>query len=506
MDHSIFKKQEEFANSVSFYSTLSCCIGVGLSFLLLHSNKVVNTVLLICIIITLAARVLEKKTKWFSNKSKFVYLILFSFAPPAVFYIMELVGRFGTPSIAFSFAYIFVASLYYNSKIVLLYSGITLSVYVSAIFIFPKEFFTGPSKNLVGWIAFGIAFLISACISAIMSSRSKKMILDIENKKNESEKLTGLLNKSMNDAADSSENLYIAAKNLSGSITEANKASEQIMASIINIAEGASRQSDLTTESYNVVSDISDKLMNIAERISTVSMYAKDCSSMTSEGNQVIASAIKQIELISTYAAKLTNAISLLGENSAEIGQITAMIGSIAQRTNLLSLNASIEAARAGEAGRGFSVVASDIRALAEQSRNATVKINNLIAQVQNEIENTASITDESNRSVDEGIGIIRSAGEIFGKILSSVNEISEYSNSVSENVQIIYNNSRNVVLSIGETKQASGAISALSQEVAAASEQQNATLEEINSIAEELYRMSSKLKDSIKLSTPAVR
>lgn len=126
-----------------------------------------------------------------------------------------------------------------------------------------------------------------------------------------------------------------------------------------------------------------------------------------------------------------------------------------------------------------------------------------MINQVQSEIENTASITNESNHSVNEGIGIIKSAGEIFGKIHSSVNEISSYSDSVSENIQNINSNSREVVLSISDIKQASEEISKSSAGVAAASEQQNATLGEINTIIEKLYHMSSQLNDSIKLSSP---
>jgi methyl-accepting chemotaxis protein len=223
---------------------------------------------------------------------------------------------------------------------------------------------------------------------------------------------------------------------------------------------------------------------------------------MTSEGNQVITSAIDQIELINANSTKLTNAINTLGEKSAQIGQITAMISSIAEQTNLLSLNASIEAARAGEAGKGFSVVASEIRALAEQSKNAIVEINQVISQVQSEVENTFSITNESNSSVNEGIDIIRSAGEIFGKILAAVGEISSYSDSASENVQDIYNNSQSVVSSISKTKETSEAISRSSQEVATASEEQSATLEEINSVAENLYNMSYTLKNSVQMSS----
>lgn len=338
MNISVLKKQEKFANTISFYSTLSCSLCVGLCFLLLYNNNLVNTIFLICTLITVAARVLEKRIDRFSDVSRIIYMIVFSIAPPAVFYLLEIAGSFGLPSIAFSFSYIFIANMYYNFRIVWLYSGTTIFIYVIAILLFPNEFFTGPGKNLIGWISFGIAFIISVFVSTILSRRSRKMILDIDNKKNESEKLTELLNKSISDASVNSENLYNVAKNLSQAIDEFNKLSEKTMSSIINIAEGTSLQYDLTTKSYDVVSDMSNKLMKISERISTVSEYARGCSSMTSEGNLIISSAIEQTELINTNTIRLTNAINQLAEKSAEIGQITAMISSIVQQTNLLSL------------------------------------------------------------------------------------------------------------------------------------------------------------------------
>ncbi|QNU66102.1 hypothetical protein EHE19_014615 [Ruminiclostridium herbifermentans] len=329
------------------------------------------------------------------------------------------------------------------------------------------------------------------------------MIIDIENKKNESESLTNLLNKSITDIAESSETISKIAKNLNDGLTEANKATEHTMTSIINIAESTSSQRDLTTEAYNLVIDISDKIMEILERIKTVSSHSQDCLDFTNNGNNTIRSAISQIELINSNSSKLSNAMDILEKKSTEIGEITAIINSIAEKTNLLSLNASIEAARAGESGKGFSIIASEIRILAEQSKDSIININKIIEEVQNEVKNTTCITNESNNSVNEGIEIITKAGEIFGKILTSVNEISSYTNSVSKNVNDIYKNSHDVVLSISKTKKASESISKASQDVAAAAQQENATLEEISTIAETLYNMSAKLNNLVHLATP---
>ena len=414
MNPSILIKQDKFANTVSFYSALICSISVGICFFLLLKDMLITMVFLTCAFTAIIARLLEKKIINFYSISRFIYLLIFSFAPIAVFYMLESTGSFGLPSIAFSFTCLFVVNMYYNYKIVFLYSGSTMIFYISAILLFPNQFYEGAGKNLISWLSFGISFIISVFISYILSSRMRAMIIDIENKKNESESLTNLLNKSINDIAESSEIISKMAKNLNDGLTEANKATEHTMTSIINIAESTSSQRDLTTESYNVVIDISDKLMEISERIKTVSSHSQDCLNFTNSGNNTIHSAISQIELINSNSFKLSNAMSILEKKSTEIGEITAIINSIAEKTNLLSLNASIEAARAGDSGKGFSIIASEIRTLAEQSKDSIIKINKIIEEVQNEVKNTTFITNESNSSVSEGIVIVTTAGEIF--------------------------------------------------------------------------------------------
>lgn len=500
MSQSVLKNQEIFTNKVAFYSTLVSSVAVGLCMFLLTKTYTVSLMFLFFSVITVITKVLGVYNNKINDASKYIYLIVFAIAPPTIMYMLESLGKFGVTSITFSFAYLFVALMYYDSKIVISYSTTTLFIYILAIIFFHNEFYDDVTKNIASWIALAIAFLLCTFVSVLQSNRSRNLILNMERKEKESESLTVLLNKSINDASDSSKSIYKVAKELSTGISEANKTSEYAMTSIVNIVQSTSLQRDLTANSFEVINDISNKLMKISENIMTVSEYARDCSQMTNNGDKIITSAIQQIDIISNNSSKLTGAMKVLEDKSAEIGQITSMIDTIAAQTNLLSLNASIEAARAGEAGKGFAVVASEIRKLAEQSKNSITQINELIAEVQNEIRHTIAMTNESNHSVNEGMIIIQSAGEVFGEILTSVDKISSYSDSVSTSVQNIYDNSQAVVQSISKTKEASETIFAASEEVAATSRQENATLEEINAIAETLFEMSSQLRNSIVL------
>jgi len=177
MQKSIFKKQEEFANTISFYSALAGCIGVGAGFMLLLKKASGFTYLMLaCAVISIAGRIIEKKSERLGGISKYIYLVLFAIAPPAGYYMVETVGRSGLPGLAFSFVYIFVANMYYNYRIVVSYSAITLLVYASAFAVFPDQFYDAAAKgkNAIAWLTLGIAFLISVYISFILQNGREK--------------------------------------------------------------------------------------------------------------------------------------------------------------------------------------------------------------------------------------------------------------------------------------------------------------------------------------------
>lgn len=223
MYHSVLAKQENYANSVAFYSTLVSCLAVGLCMLLLTKSYVVAMIFLLFAIITIVTKVAHVYFSKIGNFSKYIYLFIFAIAPATIMYMLESLGLFGVTSIAFSFAYLFVAIMYYNWKIVGSYSAITFLVYIFAILVFPAEFYNGPGKNLVSWISFGVAFSICMFVSILQSKRSRRLILTMESKEKESEALTLLLNRSINEASSSSEGIYDVAKELSDGINEANK-------------------------------------------------------------------------------------------------------------------------------------------------------------------------------------------------------------------------------------------------------------------------------------------
>jgi len=173
-------------------------------------------------------------------------------------------------------------------------------------------------------------------------------------------------------------------------------------------------------------------------------------------------------------------------------------ISAIAGQTNLLALNAAIEAARAGEQGRGFAVVADEVRKLAEQSREATTQIATLISEIQHDTEKAVSAMNDGSREVKLGAEVVNMAGKGFNEIVFLVNEMSGQVQGIATAVQQIDSNSQQVVSSIRAVEKTSQTIAGEIQTVSSSTQQQSASIEEIASSSQSLARMAQDLQIAI--------
>ncbi|BCJ86548.1 hypothetical protein skT53_15330 [Effusibacillus dendaii] len=213
------------------------------------------------------------------------------------------------------------------------------------------------------------------------------------------------------------------------------------------------------------------------------------------EGNQAIRTAISQMNSIQNTVSGLAKVITGLGERSQEIGQIVEAITSIASQTNLLALNAAIEAARAGEHGRGFAVVADEVRKLAEQSSISAQQISELIATIQEETNKAVESMERGTKEVSEGITAVNLAGESFEQIGHSITDVSSQMQEVSAASKQMSTNSQQVIKSIDTISEITESTAAGAQNVSAASEEQLATMEEITASANALAQMAEELQ-----------
>lgn len=279
---------------------------------------------------------------------------------------------------------------------------------------------------------------------------------------------------------------------------ETSKASEEISATVTSISEGALEQSKLAHEGNNLVKDVAISLHSIADNTLNISDLANKSMEIINNGTRVLEYQRDKMFHSQKASQNVSEVISELSIKSSEIGQIIGFINGITGQTNLLALNASIEAARAGEAGRGFSVVANEVKKLAELSKESTQKINNLIIQVQKDIEKAVIEMNNTKISIDEQSSSLQSTENAFNDIKLSVSEVVNKINTVSHETQIVNNNILSVKNSINNIENLVTESASFTEEAASITEEQTASMVEISSSINELTELSKDLQNTL--------
>jgi len=292
-----------------------------------------------------------------------------------------------------------------------------------------------------------------------------------------------------------SEQVAASAEQLTASAGQTSKATEQIADTIQEVAVATDQGVESANESTQKAEDISNGSQQIAVNAQIVTAKAMDASAKAVEGGKSAKTAVEQMNSINHTVHGLSEVVHGLGVRSTEISQIVEVITSIAAQTNLLALNAAIEAARAGEHGRGFAVVADEVRKLAEQSASSAQQISQLITLIQDETDRAVQSMEMTTREVGAGIGVINVAGESFTQIESSVNEVTEQIQEVSAAVQQMAAHAQQMVQLMKVVSEVSENVASGTQEVTAATEEQLAAMEEITSSSISLSKMASELQ-----------
>jgi len=295
-----------------------------------------------------------------------------------------------------------------------------------------------------------------------------------------------------------SEQVAASAEQLTASAGQTSKATEQIADTIQEVAVATDQGVESANESSQKAEDISNGSQQIAVNAQIVTAKAMDASAKAVEGGKSVKTAVEQMNSINHTVHGLSEVVHGLGVRSTEISQIVEVITSIAAQTNLLALNAAIEAARAGEHGRGFAVVADEVRKLAEQSASSAQQISQLITLIQDETDRAVQSMEMTTKEVGAGIGVINVAGESFTQIESSVNEVTEQIQGVSAAVQQMAAHAQQMVQLMKVVSEVSENVASGTQEVTAATEEQLAAMEEITSSSNSLSKMASELQDVI--------
>jgi methyl-accepting chemotaxis protein len=289
-----------------------------------------------------------------------------------------------------------------------------------------------------------------------------------------------------------------SSEQLTANAEETSKATEQIADTIQEVAAGSDRQIVSVEESSSQIRELSSEVGRITHNTETVTVSSEKTSERAKEGEKSINMAIEQMSTINDTFSNLSSSVKTLGERSNEINKIIDVITDISSQTNLLALNAAIEAARAGEHGKGFAVVAEEVRKLAEQSTQSAQQISELIAGIQDETNKTINSMDHASNEVEQGIGIVHSAGQSFSEIQLSINEVGTEIEQIKSAVGKISSVTEQVVHSVTTISEVAEIAAAGTQSVSAATEEQLASMEEISASANALTKMADELQEAI--------
>lgn len=205
-------------------------------------------------------------------------------------------------------------------------------------------------------------------------------------------------------------------------MTESSRAIEQQR-------QGTDQVASAITEMTASIQEVADDVVRNASAAEAANHHARTGSSLSKE-------ALSAIEQLVARVKTIGDSITRLGESTESIGKATQLISDIADQTNLLALNAAIEAARAGEQGRGFAVVADEVRSLASRTREATVSIHDLINTFRDQVEETVTTTRDGEQVAETGLEQVRKAEQSLGEIATAISHISERFGSMSAAIE----------------------------------------------------------------------
>ncbi|WP_374726005.1 methyl-accepting chemotaxis protein [Pseudomonas hunanensis] len=208
-------------------------------------------------------------------------------------------------------------------------------------------------------------------------------------------------------------------------------ASQVVSASNASI-DNADQQSSRTSSVAAAINQLGAAAQEIAQNAALASQHSSDARNLAKDGQQVVGQTIDVMNQLSVRISDSCSNIQTLNAHTSNIGQILEVISGISQQTNLLALNAAIEAARAGEAGRGFAVVADEVRNLAHRTQESAQQVQRLIEELQAGAQMAVSTMNQSQQQSEQSVGIANQAGERLGSVTQRIGEIDGMNQSVA--------------------------------------------------------------------------
>ncbi|PYE45584.1 methyl-accepting chemotaxis protein [Paenibacillus barcinonensis] len=288
------------------------------------------------------------------------------------------------------------------------------------------------------------------------------------------------------------------SQQLTAGAEDTSKAAEQMALTGLEVSKKAEKQVEELMQSSRSMNEISAGIEKIADAATEVSQASRSVTERTSSGRDKMQAAMDMVERANSSVQSSMTALEQFQQRSEEIGRITGMITEVSRQTNLLALNASIEASRAGEHGRGFGVVAAEIRKLAEQSNQSASDIAVLIQSVQQEVRAIVDYMEKGSDEVTHIAEVMNESGELFLSISTQIADVNEQIEQVSAIAKQMSGESHQVDSSLEQLKLIGHETADHASQVASASEKQLASMEEITAASAALAHLTQELLELI--------
>ncbi len=298
--------------------------------------------------------------------------------------------------------------------------------------------------------------------------------------------------------ATTSEQVAASSEELTANTQQSAEAAVHVAETVGEVSGNVAQQLGDIEHAKSSVGGVYNDIANVATKARHITTASQQTAEAAKKGAGLMEEAISKMGAIEQSVLSSSEVVKTLGESSQQIGQIVEAISSIAQQTNLLSLNAAIEAARAGEQGRGFAVVAEEVRKLAAESQESAEQIKERIASIQNETAQAVDSMQSGTQEVTLGTKAIRDVGEQFEDIMSKVDDINTQIGEISNAVSQVSTGAEQIVTAVEAIDSITQKTADSMQTISSATEEQSASNEEIAAASQALANMAGKMQDAV--------
>lgn len=373
----------------------------------------------------------------------------------------------------------------------------------------------GQSANIVGLVISAVVFIFGTIIAIYTSMVIARPIKQVASRmeaisngeleaepiktklKDEIGQLVHSVNGMNENLRDMVKQMAVVSDNVTGQSEELTQYADEVMAGSQQIAvtmeelsRGAEDQATSATTLIEKMSKFSQEIMQVAVKGDSIKEESQGMLTMTNDGSDYMETSIQQMNSINEKMKQSHAMVVGLDHKTNEITKLVSVIQEIAGQTNLLALNAAIEAARAGEHGRGFAVVADEVRKLAEQVGKSVAEITEIVKDIQNESKQVVQSLDDGYQSVEEGTAQIQTTGKTFNELKQKIEQVGTQIEAMSSSLYEV----------LDDTQEISGSIegiAAVSEESAAGVEEVSATAQQSSSSMEEVSKSAKQLEEN---------